>query len=205
MIELIMFFCLGFLVAGLLALLFLPFIHARALRLAARRLSMEIPCSLAEIRADKDLLRAQFALSTRRFEMTIAELRARSARQMVELGRKSDEINRLKLEMREKIATICALEARNRPFGDHQTPDRPAIPAAPRIDQRALNDMVAELAEPSPDLDNSSPVSSVHIAPSGRTQGENNVYFLRKSRDHQTAIVEGASESASPTVGRDAI
>jgi hypothetical protein len=43
MIELIMFFCLGFLVAGLLALLFLPFIHARALRLAARRLSMEIP------------------------------------------------------------------------------------------------------------------------------------------------------------------
>jgi hypothetical protein len=124
---------------------------------------------------------------------------------MVELGRKSDEINRLKLEMREKIATICALEARNRPFGDHQTPDRPAIPAAPRIDQRALNDMVAELAEPSPDLDNSSPVSSVHIAPSGRTQGENNVYFLRKSRDHQTAIVEGASESASPTVGRDAI
>jgi hypothetical protein len=119
---------------------------------------------------------------------------------MVELGRKSDEINRLKLEMREKIATICALEARNRPFGDHQTPDGPAITVAPRRDRHSLTDMLAERAVPHPDLENSSPVPSVHIAPNGRTRGENNVYFLRKSRDHQTAIVEGASESALPTV-----
>jgi hypothetical protein len=50
----------------------------------------------AEVLADKDLLRAEFAMSTRRLEITIELLLDKIATQAVELGKKDDIINRLK-------------------------------------------------------------------------------------------------------------
>jgi hypothetical protein len=41
--------------------------HARV-RLTTRQLEAKIPSSMPEILADKDLLRAEFAMSTRRLE-----------------------------------------------------------------------------------------------------------------------------------------
>ena len=71
MIEPIMYFGLGFLAATLLALIIMPFVHGRAERLTTRRLEAAIPVSMAEIQADKDQLRAEFAMSTRRLEMSV--------------------------------------------------------------------------------------------------------------------------------------
>src|SRR6266704_3688532 len=59
---------LGFLAAGLCALVILPFVHARAVCLAACRLEAAVPVSMAEIKADKDQLRAELVLSLRRLE-----------------------------------------------------------------------------------------------------------------------------------------
>ena len=101
MVESVLFFALGFLVANLFGLLILPKIYARAERLAARRIEANIPVSLAEIRADRDLLRAEFAMSVCRFENTIEHLKAKMTGQLAELGRKTDEINRLKLAFQE--------------------------------------------------------------------------------------------------------
>ena len=56
MIEPIMYFGIGFLVAALLGLLFVPLVHNRAVRLTMRRLEAATPLSIAEIRADKDQL-----------------------------------------------------------------------------------------------------------------------------------------------------
>ena len=112
MIEPIMYFGIGFLVAALLGLLFVPLVHNRAVRLTMRRLEAATPLSIAEIRADKDQLRAEFAMSTRRLEMSVEQMKAKTTSQLAELGKKSDAINQLKKELGEKTAAIFALENR---------------------------------------------------------------------------------------------
>ena len=99
MIESAMYFSMGFFLACLGALVVVPFIHGRAVRLTTRQLEAKIPTSMPEILADKDLLRAEFAMSTRRLETSLDQLRAKSASQLVELGNKSDAVNRLKIEL----------------------------------------------------------------------------------------------------------
>jgi hypothetical protein len=168
MVEAIMFFALGFLTASLLALALFPAVHARAARLAARRLVAEFPLSMKEIHADRDLLRAQFAMAVRRFEMSVDELKAKVASQSVELGRKSNEINRLRRALGEKAATIDAADVRDRLLPDelHVLQDAPAVATAPR-DQRSLAERLAELHELNPDLDKSPLVPSL---PTARTR-----------------------------------
>ena len=118
MIEPIMYFGIGFLVAALLGLLFVPLVHNRAVRLTMRRLEAATPLSIAEIRADKDQLRAEFAMSTRRLEMSVEQMKAKTTGQLAELGKKTDAINQLKKELGEKTATIFALEARDKTLRD---------------------------------------------------------------------------------------
>ena len=114
MIEPVMYFGIGFLVAALLGLLFVPLVHNRAVRLTMRRLEAATPLSIAEIRADKDQLRAEFAMSTRRLEMSVEQMKTKTTSQLAELGKKTDAINQLKKELGEKTATIFALEARDK-------------------------------------------------------------------------------------------
>ena len=118
MIEPVMYFGIGFLVAALIGLVIVPLVHNRAVRLTMRRLEAATPLSMAEIHADKDQLRAEFAMSTRRLEMSLEESKLKNASQLAELGKKSDAINRLKIELGEKTATIFALEARDKALRD---------------------------------------------------------------------------------------
>ena len=118
MIEPIMYFGIGFLVAALIGLVVIPLVHGRAVRLTMRRLEAATPLSMAEIQADKDQLRAEFAMSTRRLEMSVEQLKNRTTSQLAELSKKTDAINRLKVELGEKTATIFALEARDKALRD---------------------------------------------------------------------------------------
>src|ERR1700758_1782100 len=113
-----MLFGIGFLVASVIALGIIPLVHNRAVRLAMRRLEAATPLSMAEIQADKDQLRAEFAMSTRRLEMSVETLKTKSTSQLAELGKKGDAINRLKIELGEKTAIIFALEARDKALRD---------------------------------------------------------------------------------------
>src|SRR3982075_306260 len=114
MVEPIMYLAIGFLVSMLFGLMIVPLVHNRAVRLTTRRLGAATPLSMAEIQADKDQLRAEFAMSARRLEMSVDQLKNRTTSQLAELGKKSDAINRMKLELGEKNATIFALEAREK-------------------------------------------------------------------------------------------
>jgi chromosome segregation ATPase len=118
MIEPIMFFGIGFILASLLGLAMMSLVHNRAVRLTMRRLEAATPLSMAEIQADKDQLRAEFAMSTRRLELSVEQMKARTTHQLADLGKKSDAINRLKAELGEKTATIFALEAREKALKD---------------------------------------------------------------------------------------
>src|SRR5512136_3490868 len=114
MIEPIMYFGIGFLFAALIGLVVVPLMHGRAVRLTMRRLEAAAPLSMAEIQADKDQLRAEFAMSARRLEMSVEQLKNRTTSQLADLGKKTDAINRMKIELGEKNATIFALEAREK-------------------------------------------------------------------------------------------
>src|SRR3989442_12457372 len=117
MIEPIMYVGLGFLVACLIALAIIPFVHARAVRLTMKRLEASTPMSMAEIQADKDQLRAEFAMSTRRLEMSVDQLKAKTTNQLAEIGKKSEAIGRLKLDLGDKTAALLALEANPNQLG----------------------------------------------------------------------------------------
>ena len=81
-IDAMMYFALGAFAAALVMLLIMPAIWRRAVRLTKKRIEAATPITLAEFRADKDQLRAEFALSTRRLEMNVEQLRKRLSEQL---------------------------------------------------------------------------------------------------------------------------
>jgi len=155
MIEPIMFFGIGFFVASLFGLVLIPLVHNRAVRLTMRRLEAATPLSMAEIQADKDQLRAEFAMSTRRLELSVEQMKTKTTSQLAELGKKSDAINRMKVELGEKTAAIFSLEAREKSLKDqlHATEAEHSVKiGALREAERMLSDKEAELAKISADL-----------------------------------------------------
>jgi chromosome segregation ATPase len=150
MIEPIMFVAIGFLLAGLLVIGVIPLVHARAVRLTTRRLEALNPLSIAEIQADKDLLRAEFAMSTYRVEKRVEEIKAKATDHLTELGKKSEAIGRLKLELSEKTAALLALGAKEKRLAEdlESTQGELAVKAGALEEmERALASTEAELAE----------------------------------------------------------
>src|SRR6266446_791869 len=148
MIEPIMYLAIGFLVSMLFGLMIVPLVHNRAVRLTTRRMEAATPLSMAEIQADKDQLRAEFAMSARRLEMSVDQLKSTS--QLAELGKKSDAINRMKLELGEKNATIFSLEARDKAMREQLRATEEEFTAkteALRTAEQALKDKQNELGK----------------------------------------------------------
>lgn len=123
-----MIFALGFFVAGVFALAAAPAFWHRAMRLSTRRLEMLLPLSPDEIRAGRDLLRAESAVEARRLEQKAEALNLRHAADMAELGRRAALIAR-------QDADLAALSQQDREGGE----ERATL-------QRALAQTSAELA-----------------------------------------------------------
>jgi len=90
-----------------------PIIWQRAVSLTKRRIERSVPLTLNEIQADKDQLRAEFAMSTRRLEMSVDELREKASTQIIEINRKRDDIARLAEEQGDKIRSIEDLQTKS--------------------------------------------------------------------------------------------
>lgn len=112
MVQSILFFTLGFLTAGFLALMIAPAIWRRAVALTRRRIEASVPLSLADIQADKDRLRAEFAMSTRRLEMSIKGFKDKAAAQVIEINRNREELKRLALERSSGSQSLVELDAK---------------------------------------------------------------------------------------------
>ena len=150
MIEPIMYLAIGFLVSMLFGLMIVPLVHNRAVRLTTRRLEAATPLSMAEIQADKDQLRAEFAMSARRLEMSVEQLKNKTTSQLAELGKKTDAINRMKIELGEKNATIFSLEAREKAMKEQLRATEEEFAAKTELlrgAEAALNDKQAELGK----------------------------------------------------------
>lgn len=150
MVEPLMYLGLGFLLASFLAVLFFPVVHGRAVRLTKRRLEAAAPFSIAEMQADKDQLRAEFAVANRRLEMMLAAVKEKEAAHLADLGEKIEAVSRLKSEVEAKTATIAGLESTVKRLTDNLTAatDEMELKRAAQTDaERELGEIRAKLAE----------------------------------------------------------
>ena len=113
MVQSILFFALGFLCAVFLVSLVAPAIWRRAVVLTRRRLEASLPLTPAEIQAEKDRVRAEYAMTTRRLEMTVKSLQEKAAEQLVEIGRGREALKGLAIEKKDKNQALSDLEAKN--------------------------------------------------------------------------------------------
>jgi chromosome segregation ATPase len=111
LVQSVLLFTLGFLSAAFLALMVAPAIWGRAVALTRKRIEASVPLTLNEVQADKDQLRAEFAMSTRRLEVSVKNFKDKITQQMVEISRNREELVRLSAERDEKHQSISQLEA----------------------------------------------------------------------------------------------
>ena len=105
-----MYYALGLLSAGLIALVIAPAVWRRAERLSRARLEAAAPMTRAEIEAEKDQLRASFAITNRKLEMDTTRMSERLAGEVIELNRKRDEIALLTRGKAALTDTVARLE-----------------------------------------------------------------------------------------------
>ncbi|MER8443967.1 hypothetical protein NKH52_12245 [Mesorhizobium sp. M1066] len=113
MVQSVLFFVLGFLCAGFLALMVAPAIWRRAVALTRKRVESSIPLTQTEIQADKDRIRAEYAMTTRRLEIGVKTLREKAAEQLVEINRGREAMKGLAVERTDKNQALTELGAKN--------------------------------------------------------------------------------------------
>lgn len=96
---------LGVFAAGFFGLFLAPLYRQRAAKLAIQDLKSSMPLSEAEIRADKDRLRAENAIAIHRLETRLEESGLVAARQRVEINRRDAAISGLESEV-SRLGTI---------------------------------------------------------------------------------------------------
>ncbi|MDX2288112.1 MAG: hypothetical protein NW217_04745 [Hyphomicrobiaceae bacterium] len=98
-IQSVMLISLGFLAACLAGLLIVPAYYHRTVRLTTERLKRAMPMTEAEIRADKDRIRAEYSLAIHDLNRNLEQVTLTSARQRVEINRRDAAISALEGEV----------------------------------------------------------------------------------------------------------
>lgn len=144
-IEQVMLFSLGFLVAALVALAIAPAFWHRAIRLSTRKLEMLLPLSAREVLAERDLLRAEFAVAQRKLEQKVEALGAIHAHDLAELGRRAVALADREAELAILTDRVAALEAVETALERDlvATQDELAATAAALADARTCNETFA--------------------------------------------------------------
>jgi len=117
-IELLLYFALGFLCAAFLAALIAPAVLRRTVMLTRRRIEASVPLTPDEIRAEKDSLRAEYAVATRRLEMDLKAAKTRAAELSVKLARGSKDMKAVATERETNKAELARIEADARSLRD---------------------------------------------------------------------------------------
>lgn len=105
-IETIMLIILGFAVALLLALILGKLLWGQAVGLGKRRSRREDPVTIAALQAEKDKLRAESAMLSRKLELRLDDLKTRLAEQTAEVSRNRNRVDHLVGEIKDRDAEI---------------------------------------------------------------------------------------------------
>src|SRR5262249_23670962 len=109
-IETLMLLGLGFALAALISLFVGRGLWHYALRLGGLRTQRAAPSAMAELQADRDRLRAEYAMLSRKLELRLQDLKTRLAEQMAEVARSRNRIDTLisEVERRDHLFTAPA-------------------------------------------------------------------------------------------------
>lgn len=142
-LQSLMLVALGILFASLLVVAVLPSYRSRVQRLTSDAIRRSIPLTEAEIRADKDKLRAQFAIRVHKLESEGEQQKLVAARQRIEMNRRDARITELQDEA-ERIKAALEENFNARRVLEHTVTDR-----LPRLEQQleSARDLIKERDE----------------------------------------------------------
>ena len=107
--ETLLLVVLGFAVASLLALLIGRFAWNVALRLGARRMQKQVPSTVAELQAERDRLRAEYAMLSQKLGGRLENIKMQMAGQMAEVNRHRNRLEIMMEELAGRDQVIAAL------------------------------------------------------------------------------------------------
>lgn len=110
--ETLLLIVLGFALASLLALFVGRFFWAIAIRLGARRMQKQVPSTVKELQADRDRLRADYALISQKLGSHLETVKTRMAEQMAEVTRSRNRIQSLTEDVNVRDSEISLLTDR---------------------------------------------------------------------------------------------
>lgn len=129
-IEAVMLAALGFLIAVFAGLLILPAYKRRTIRLNTEAIKRSMPLTEAEIRADKDRLRADYVLSIHELESKLEKATLAHARQRVDINRRDAAISALEGELERLRASLEEHE------NAHRVLEQTIMDRLPRVEAR---------------------------------------------------------------------
>lgn len=147
MINALMFGALGFFLACLLALMLAAPMWNRAVRLTTRKLEATMPMSLNDIQADKDQLRAEFAIELRKVEVALEKAKEKATRELIEANKRRVEISVLNTELAAAKAKLQENENANRVLQQTIKRRLPDLDSRLKAAKKALADLESVNAE----------------------------------------------------------
>lgn len=129
-LQSIMLVLLGALLAALVVIAVAPAYRRRVIRLTSERIRQSVPITEAEIRADKDRLRAQYAIRVHKLEAQGEQQKLSAARQRIEMNRRDARIVELETEI-EQVGASLEEHVNARRVLEHTVTDR-----LPRLEQQ---------------------------------------------------------------------
>ena len=110
-VEIIMYVALGFAAATLIALLLGRVVWSLAIGVGRRRAQRTaVTPAVAQLQAERNQLRAEYAMLVRRVEVRLDDLKAQVAEHMAEVSRSRNRIDRLGTEIEKRDASLAERE-----------------------------------------------------------------------------------------------
>ena len=146
-IQTAMLVALGFLAASLLGLLLASAFWSRAVRLTTIRIKQSMPVSEAEIKADRDRLRAEYAIKVHKLETQLDQAKLERARHLIDINRRDASISALESNVGQYKADLEENQNARRVLEQTVTDRLPKVEARLSEAKRLLFNRDREIAE----------------------------------------------------------
>jgi septal ring factor EnvC (AmiA/AmiB activator) len=140
MLQTVMLISLGFLTAAFIALAAAPVFWRRTVERTTRHIRARSPLTMSEIQADRDQMRAEFAVETRKLEIALQQNKDLAAEQRVAVSAHAERIAKLDAQLKEKDRLLAEKDAKFEELGQRfddlkkkrpKKPGKLAVPAIP--------------------------------------------------------------------------
>jgi chromosome segregation ATPase len=204
-IQTAMLVALGFLAASLLGLLLASAFWSRAVRLTTIRIKQSMPVSESEIKADRDRLRAEYAIKVHKLETHLDQAKLERARHLIEINRRDASISALESNVGQFRADLEENQNARRVLEQTVTDRLPKVEARLAEAKRLLFNRDREIAELTQGAKKHKlaleEAGSVHAQQHAQIERLNSVITTRTGRPRSDNLPESESAMRSEVEG----